>query len=48
MKYYNGNKYEGEWKLNRMHGKGIYFWSDGRRYGKLYRVLSLLEYEHDE
>ena len=30
----NGSRYEGHWKENRMHGKGIYFWADGRHYGK--------------
>lgn len=24
--------YEGEWKNNKMHGKGIFTWRDGRRY----------------
>ena len=24
--------YEGEWKNNKMHGKGIFTWKDGRRY----------------
>ena len=24
--------YEGDWFDNQMHGKGVYFWPDGRRY----------------
>lgn len=24
--------YEGEWKTNKMHGKGNFMWPDGRRY----------------
>lgn len=25
-------RYEGDWKDNNMHGKGIYTWKDGRKY----------------
>jgi hypothetical protein len=28
----DGRKYEGEWKNNKMHGKGTFTWSDGRKY----------------
>ena len=28
----DGRKYEGTWKDNNMHGKGVYTWRDGRRY----------------
>lgn len=24
--------YEGSWYQNKMHGKGVYNWNDGRRY----------------
>jgi hypothetical protein len=25
-------EYEGDWRDNKMHGKGIFLWKDGRRY----------------
>ncbi len=28
----DGREYSGEWKDNKMHGKGIFSWKDGRRY----------------
>ncbi|CAG9324344.1 unnamed protein product [Blepharisma stoltei] len=28
----NGDKYDGHWKDDNMHGKGIYFWKEGGRY----------------
>ena len=27
--------YEGDWIANKMHGKGFFTWSDGRRYTKI-------------
>jgi len=27
--------YEGDWIANKMHGKGVFTWSDGRRYTRL-------------
>lgn len=27
--------YEGDWIANKMHGKGFFTWSDGRRYIKI-------------
>jgi len=27
-----GNKYEGEWKNDQMHGQGTYYFSNGNRY----------------
>ena len=27
-----GETYTGEWKDNKMHGKGIFTWKDGRKY----------------
>ena len=26
----NGDKYEGEWKNNKMHGAGVFTWSNGK------------------
>ena len=28
----NGDRYEGQWKLGCMHGKGTYFWKNGEKY----------------
>ncbi len=28
----NGQRYEGEWLRNEMHGKGVYTWPNGERY----------------
>jgi len=28
----DGRKYEGEWRNNKMHGKGTFVWADGRKY----------------
>ena len=28
----NGDKYEGEWKNNKMHGQGTYTYADGEKY----------------
>jgi hypothetical protein len=28
----DGRQFDGSWKANNMHGKGIYTWKDGRRY----------------
>jgi hypothetical protein len=30
--YENGSKYEGEWKDNKRHGKGIFYDSDGSKH----------------
>lgn len=30
MIHANGERYEGEWKDNKRHGKGVYYWPDGR------------------
>ena len=32
MNYFDGRKYEGEWKNDLMHGKGTFVWPDGRKY----------------
>ena len=32
MRYANGDVYEGEWKDNKMHGKGVYRRADGSVY----------------
>ena len=29
-------RYEGEWRANKMHGRGIFTWPDGRRYNGEY------------
>jgi len=28
----NGNKYDGEWKNDLNHDKGVYTWADGKKY----------------
>ena len=28
----DGREYEGDWRDNKMHGKGVFTWKDGRRY----------------
>jgi hypothetical protein len=33
----NGRKYNGEWKNNNMHGKGLYTRADGRSYDGEFR-----------
>ena len=41
--------YEGEWKNNNMHGKGIYTWKDGRKYEGSYLLIIVLgEYTMDK
>jgi hypothetical protein len=32
IRWADGREYSGEWKDNKMHGKGIFSWKDGRRY----------------
>ena len=32
MVYMDGTAYEGTWKNNKMHGKGVCEWKDGRKY----------------
>ena len=28
----DGREYEGEWKDNKMHGRGVFTWKDGKKY----------------
>ena len=28
----NGDKYDGNWRNDKMHGRGIYTWADERKY----------------
>ena len=30
LKFPDGSTYEGEWKNSKMHGKGVFTWSDGK------------------
>ena len=32
MYYYNGDRYEGDYKNNKREGKGIYYFNNGKRY----------------
>mgnify|MGYP001131685251 CR=1 FL=1 len=32
LSYADGDRYEGEWKNGKMHGKGVYVYANGDRY----------------
>lgn len=32
MKFKDGKVYDGQWQDNKMNGKGIFYWPDGRKY----------------
>lgn len=32
QRWSDGREYEGFWKDNKMHGRGIFTWKDGRKY----------------
>jgi hypothetical protein len=32
FKWIDGSEYIGNWKNNDLEGKGVYLWSDGRKY----------------
>lgn len=37
LTYKDGRRYEGEYKLDKMHGRGVYVWAEGARYEGEYR-----------
>jgi hypothetical protein len=37
MYYLNGNKYKGEWKDDKLNGKGIFYFSNGNKYDGHFR-----------
>jgi hypothetical protein len=37
LTYKDGRRYEGEYKLDKMHGRGVYIWAEGARYEGEYR-----------